>query len=76
LAGDVYYQWSLDDYDVPGPYVDPCVDGVHLEALNPARVIRGGSFEYGAGYLLAPTIGFYLPSMRFSDWGFRCARSP
>jgi formylglycine-generating enzyme required for sulfatase activity len=47
--------------------------------ISPAtsyRVIRGGSWDSDAVYLRAATRYNYSPSDRYSDIGFRCARTP
>jgi sulfatase modifying factor 1 len=71
MAGEVQ-EWNLDR---SAPYVDPCTDCAYLvSGFN--RVIRGGFF----GATLAGLLPSYRyndpPSVRDSNIGFRCARTP
>jgi formylglycine-generating enzyme required for sulfatase activity len=43
--------------------------------MNSSRVVRGGSFFYGASALLASAHGGSNPSYRYDSFGARCARS-
>jgi formylglycine-generating enzyme len=73
LAGDLY-EWNLDWY---APYVDPCTDCVNATAAS-ERLLRGGSFYYGASLLLPALRSYGIPSEsnRNGIYGVRCARSP
>jgi formylglycine-generating enzyme required for sulfatase activity len=75
LAGEVW-EWNLDWY---ATYVDPCTDCADLSAASD-RVVRGGGWDIGTSFLLPPYrygfYGFFTPSARDLDLGFRCARTP
>jgi sulfatase modifying factor 1 len=71
MAGEVF-EWNLDGY---ATYADPCTDCAETATAS-YRVLRGGSFLYGATYLLPPnrtTAG--TPSLRNGLTGFRCGRT-
>jgi formylglycine-generating enzyme required for sulfatase activity len=71
MAGEVN-EWNLDG---SAPYVAPCSDCAYLtSAAN--RVLRGGFFDVTSGGLLASYRYDDPPSVRSSNYGFRCARAP
>jgi formylglycine-generating enzyme required for sulfatase activity len=73
LTGEVS-EWNLDWY--AGTYLDPCTDCAYLTSAS-FRVVRGGSFESPAtSDLLGSLRAFDKPTLRISDIGFRCARTP
>jgi formylglycine-generating enzyme required for sulfatase activity len=70
LAGEVW-EWNLDYY---GDYADPCTDCTDTTEVYD-RVLRGmDSNIHGA--LWPPLRNSGPPSFRFSEAGFRCARTP
>lgn len=71
LTGNMW-QWNVDWY---GPYSNPCVDCADSTAAS-FRVVRGGTFNYLASFLLPPSRNFNYPSDRYGLIGMRCARSP
>ena len=73
MAGE-FFEWTADWDDV---FVNPCTDCARLTDPNPpGRVIRGGTFSYGATTeLLSASRNSDPPLSRGGD-GFRCARTP
>jgi formylglycine-generating enzyme len=71
LAGDGW-EWSLD---WEATYIDPCVDCADLTPAS-ERTARGGGFSGDTSSLLPPVRSGLTPQYRFSDTGFRCARTP
>jgi formylglycine-generating enzyme required for sulfatase activity len=74
MGGNVW-EWVQDWYDES--YYS------NADAVDPAgpvkgqrRVLRGGSFNFGPQYTRASERFFNLPTLKFSDTGFRCAREP
>ncbi len=70
MLGNVW-EWTWDWYGTyPSAVTDP---------LGPSsgsnRVLRGGSFDYGASRARAANRGLDVPSNRFSFYGFRLART-
>ena len=74
LAGNVF-EWGLDYWDGSSAYANPCADCANLATAS-YRVLRGGSFDNDAAYLLAPYRYDLTPSFHNHDVGFRCARTP
>jgi formylglycine-generating enzyme required for sulfatase activity len=71
LAGNVW-EWVLDWG--ASSYVNPCDNCANL--TGPAsRVLRGGSFDYNASYLLSSYRSINPPTYRYHNYGARCARS-
>jgi len=71
LAGEVS-QWTLDWY---GVYVNPCADCTRQTNIGTTtRVHRGGSFDVAPPYPTERTTN--IPTTRYTDLGFRCARPP
>jgi len=71
LAGNVW-EWTLDWYTNPYSQ-NPCVDCANLTPAV-SRVIRGGSFLYGAPDLRAGRRNRLDPETAGHDIGARCAR--
>ncbi len=72
MLGNVW-EWCLDgvrDYN-DQPQRDPV--GPHGEA--PYRVLRGGSWDGGPGFLRSANRNWVVPDYRFLYLGFRVARS-
>ena len=63
LYGDKYYA-SSPATDPPGP------------SSGSSRVLRGGSWEFGPGFLRISLRGWIGPSGGVNSGGFRCVRSP
>jgi sulfatase modifying factor 1 len=72
LTGNVW-EWTLDYF---AAYVTPCVDCAYLSATSDGRTIRGASFNYPANALYVQTRGNDPDTVRYSNDGFRCARTP
>jgi formylglycine-generating enzyme required for sulfatase activity len=74
LSGDLF-EWNLDWYD---DYTDGCTDCANLTNTIEltSRVDRGGSYDNGSSYLLAPVRNTDAPSGGDYYLGFRCARAP
>jgi sulfatase modifying factor 1 len=82
MGGEVY-EWNLDWSNLYQGgwmvlYADPCVDCAYLPAKPPnstGRVVRGSSFENGAGNMSAGSTYAGFEGADF-EYGFRCARAP
>jgi formylglycine-generating enzyme required for sulfatase activity len=81
LAGNMW-EWVLDWANCcsspwPGypPSTVPCNNCANFTA-SAFRVGRGGSFDYGASYLLSSYRIYGTPSDRYLHVGARCARTP
>ena len=80
LIGNAW-EWALDWY---AGYVTPCVDCASVtQGSASARVLRGVGFDSAPGVGGAPVDVLpvsertsSIPSVRYSDRGARCARSP
>jgi sulfatase modifying factor 1 len=71
LAGDLF-EWNLDSYAAYAA----CTDCADLSAA-PDRMMRGGSFNSPASFLLPPFRNeHFTPTDRNISLGFRCARTP
>jgi sulfatase modifying factor 1 len=71
MAGDEW-EWNLDWY---APPYTVCTDCAQFTVTS-ARVFRGGTFSFGASYLL-PAFRYYGPPAGRSNYiGFRCSRTP
>lgn len=74
MGGGVW-EWNMDWYG--DPYVKECSDcAVVSQGVASERVIRGGSWDYDALYLLSSVRLFGTPAYHFSFTGARCARKP
>jgi formylglycine-generating enzyme required for sulfatase activity len=72
LAGNVR-EWNLDWY--ASFYLTPCTNCADLTAAS-YRVVRGGSFDYNAPYLLSWRRYGDTPTDRNYYSGARCVRAP
>jgi formylglycine-generating enzyme required for sulfatase activity len=72
LVGDVS-DWCLDAY---ASYQSPCLDCANLSVTLANRVRRGSDFHQAASTLQPWQRYGSVPSMRGSNLGFRCARTP
>jgi formylglycine-generating enzyme len=71
LAGNVW-EWALDSYANSLPA--SCANCANLGSAA-HRVVRGGSFNYNASYLLVSPRCDDPPAGRYAGLGARCARS-
>jgi formylglycine-generating enzyme required for sulfatase activity len=77
LVGDVF-EWTLDYWDAQMSFPNPCNDCARLTP-TPYRAVRGGSYYVEASFLTPPyrpPVEIYNWRNRYTDVGFRCARSP
>ncbi len=75
LAGNVW-EWC-DDADDPAFYEDgPPNNPKNLGRDDSLRVMRGGSWMYGARSLKTFARTSFEPHYRFAGGGFRCAKTP
>jgi formylglycine-generating enzyme required for sulfatase activity len=72
LGGNVW-EWNLDGW--ASSYGNPCADCANLTDAA-YRVVRGGSFNSVAQYILASHRSYNLPVLRSGNTGARCARTP
>jgi len=76
MAGNVW-EWVQDYYS--STFYEQCTGGC-TDPLNTSlasdRVVRGGSFDYGALGLRVVWRGHLTPENRRSNVGFRCGRTP
>ncbi len=70
LAGNVW-EWNLDWY--AAPYAKPCSDCAEF-TTGTTRVLRGGTFNNNAYYLLSKIRYSDAPTVRYPNQGARCAR--
>jgi formylglycine-generating enzyme len=79
LVGEVF-EWTLDYWDDEATFPDPCDDCARLTP-TPHRSAHGGDFGADTSDLKPPyrppvSIYDYDENDRYTDMGFRCARSP
>jgi formylglycine-generating enzyme required for sulfatase activity len=72
LTGNVW-EWTLDYY---ATYVTPCHDCGFFSDVSLGRTIRGASYNYPANQLYVGTRVGDADTVKFSNDGLRCARSP
>jgi formylglycine-generating enzyme len=79
LAGSMW-EWAFDWYSGSyyGTIATPveCVNCANAVSSTSGRILRGGSYNSLASYIRVATRDYYMPSPRYFDIGFRCARSP
>jgi serine/threonine-protein kinase len=73
LAGNVW-EWC-EDYDDPEFYQDGPSNNPINHQRGERRVMRGGSYLFGASALRTYARTSFEPYYRFASGGFRCARS-
>ncbi len=71
LAGNVW-EWNMDWFQ---SFVAQCNNCTN-QTVSSHRLIRGGSFYYGASYLQVAYRDFDGPAGRGGSYGGRCARTP
>ena len=69
MSGNVW-EWTSTLYR-DYPYAD---DGREDPAIAGERVVRGGSYLAGDGFLRAANRAGFAPDMKYGDMGFRCVR--
>jgi formylglycine-generating enzyme required for sulfatase activity len=73
LAGNVA-EWTLDWFAKPYR-INPCTNCADLAMTIDGRVVRGGTWNFGAPTLRSSFRVNYPPSARFDFIGVRCARA-
>jgi formylglycine-generating enzyme required for sulfatase activity len=74
LAGNVW-EWAFDDYDAGYYATGPCNNCVNLTSTG-NKVFRGGSWVDTSALLRGVFRNQVLPTVRASNGGIRCLRSP
>ncbi|MBQ3579530.1 MAG: formylglycine-generating enzyme family protein [Bacteroidales bacterium] len=67
MSGNVW-EWCEDWY---GPYLNYDGNNPKGATTGSSRVLRGGSWNYGAGYCRVADRGGNCPDRRYGDFGFR-----
>lgn len=73
VHGNVW-EWVQDSWH--GSYTGAPTDGSAWEGDGSIRVIRGGSWDYGAGRCRSADRNRYAPDGRLNNLGFRLLRAP
>ena len=73
LAGNMW-EWT-QDWWVNQYTISTCINCANLTTMSSARIIRGGSLNYGLPYLYNSNRYYAPPAGRGFSTGFRCARA-